>query len=230
MTRDVANEIMLYIETGLTDVELSDKFKQSYEELQRTLSELVDGGILEATPTLPVAPRKRTIKAQNLVADIKSGVSPGELMTMHGLSQNMLRNALKKLIQANKLYASELSNELCGYLRSVPPERMREQARLCLDFELHLSLKGFTESCGTILDISEKGLGVKGYSTRVSDVVSFQISHEDFIEIAPFSFEAECRWTKTEDDPRDSLSGFRITAISDKDAEELRKLIQLLTL
>jgi hypothetical protein len=230
MTRDVADEIKVYIETGLSNVELSDKFKQSYEELHRTLSELVDGGILEPAPALASTPRKRTIKVQSLVADIQAGSSPGELMIMHGLSQNMLRNALKKLIQANKLYASELSNELCGYLRSVPPERMREQARLCLDFELHLSLKGFTESCGTILDISEKGLGVKGYAAKVSDVVWFEISHEDFIEIAPFSFEAECRWTKTEADPRDSLSGFRITDISDKDAEELRKLIQLLTL
>jgi hypothetical protein len=228
--REMADEILKYIQSGMDSDHLSDKFKSSYEELQNVVGELVDAGLLEPVDALSVAPSKRAINAKEIAKDIRSGMARSELITKYQLTPRMLQSALKKLVHAKKLSPSELSGDLSYQYRAESPEKVRGEARFCLDFDLPIFEKGYHEIRGRIVDISERGVGVVGPSARVGEIRHFVVHHEDFFEIEPFSFEAECRWTKGEQDRLESLSGYRIIRISDKDLDELRKLIRLLGL
>lgn len=83
---------------------------------------------------------------------------------------------------------------------------------------------------GLVWDISEKGVQVVGIKARVDQRKTFFIQANDFGSFSPFSFEAECRWVATEAESDRCVCGFEILGISDKDLEELRKVIDLLAL
>ena len=83
---------------------------------------------------------------------------------------------------------------------------------------------------GIVWDISEKGVQVVGIAARVDQRKTFFIQANDFGSFSPFSFEAECRWVATEAENDRAVCGFEILGISDKDMEELRKVIDLLAL
>ena len=83
---------------------------------------------------------------------------------------------------------------------------------------------------GLVWDISEKGVQLSGIEARVNQRKTFFIQANDFGSFSPFSFEAECRWVTTEPESGQCLCGFEILGISDKDMDELRKVIDLLAL
>jgi hypothetical protein len=53
---------------------------------------------------------------------------------------------------------------------------------------------------------------------------------DEFGEFSSFEFEGYCRWGFTDAEDGTSLTGFAISKISEKDMEELRKLVRLVTL
>lgn len=228
--RELADEVVKYIQSGMSDTSLSEKFKLSFEELQQTLATLVDTGVLEPVDSKFFEPPKRRIKARLVVQDIRSGMTRNELLGKYELSPRMLQQTLRKLVDAKWLRPSDLRGDLYYQYCAEVPEHVREQVRFCLDFELEMYEKDRPEIRGRIIDIAEGGVGVIGMPAKVREIRTFVIYHEDFFEIDAFSFEAECRWVKGDRNGPEYVSGHRITAISEKDLEELRKLIHLLTM
>jgi hypothetical protein len=53
---------------------------------------------------------KRTIKAKDIVKDIRSGMTDSQLMNKHGLSSKGLQSIFKKLINANAMKVQEIFN------------------------------------------------------------------------------------------------------------------------
>jgi hypothetical protein len=104
----------------------------------------------------------------------------------------------------------------------------REIPRTSLSYPVPIYEKTDLGVKGTVFDINEKGVGVKGIQSDVGDKKTFVIIAEDHIDIDPLTFEAECRWVRKGEDG-DCESGHRITHIGDKDLTELRKWIRLVS-
>lgn len=82
---------------------------------------------------------------------------------------------------------------------------------------------------GVVTDLSAKGVQVVGISSKEGQRKTFFIQANDFGAGTPFSFEAECRWVTTDPETGRSLAGFEILGISDKDLQQLRMVMNLLT-
>jgi hypothetical protein len=230
MEEKYTHKIVDYLESGRKDDELSDRFGQSYEELQRTVAELMKCGLLPPIPGTSLKAPRQAVNAKQIVDDIRAGTPRQRLMELHSLSPLNLQKTLRKLVQTKRITVEEFSDDLQFYYQAEDPEKVRNDKRLYLDFELPVFKKGVEDFWGVIVDISEGGIGVKGQAPSVSERMSLEIHHEDFFEIEAVAFEAECQWSLEQGDPKESRSGFRIIGISDKDRGELRKLIRLLTL
>ncbi|HMK37074.1 MAG TPA: PilZ domain-containing protein [Desulfomonilaceae bacterium] len=81
---------------------------------------------------------------------------------------------------------------------------------------------------GLIQDISETGVQVSGMKIKPDAKKTFIIQPENFSGIKPFSFDAECRWVRPQTEDQPCMSGFEIIGISEKDKEELKKVLQIL--
>lgn len=84
------------------------------------------------------------------------------------------------------------------------------------------------DKMGLVRNISEKGVGVKGFEVQVDETVEFVIVPTEFIDIDPIVFRANCRWVKQDDDG-EYISGFQITDLSVGGLTELRKLLRFVT-
>jgi hypothetical protein len=82
---------------------------------------------------------------------------------------------------------------------------------------------------GVVQDISEKGIQISGISLNIDQKKTFMVQAENFDNIKPFSFDAECRWFKPEAEDEPCAAGFEIINISDKDQEELQKILETLS-
>jgi len=78
-----------------------------------------------------------------------------------------------------------------------------------------------------VVDVSEKGLRISGIPVTVGSTKEFMVQADEFADVYPFVFEANCQWSTSENDQ--CLSGLRITKISDGGMAELRKLVDMLT-
>ena len=84
------------------------------------------------------------------------------------------------------------------------------------------------DKMGLVRNISEKGVGIKGFEVGVEETVEFVIVPTEFIDIDPIVFRANCRWVKKDDDG-EFISGFQITDLSVGGLTELKKLLRFVT-
>jgi len=182
---------------------------------------------------------KKKIEAREIMRDIRSGMSDGELMNKYLLSPKGLRSAFTKLLRLNLLDGAEFypRMEAIVTLCDQPPslrqdsvivEDERELARMRprLPVPIYGNQPGIR---GEILTISESGVGISGIKSSVGDSRHFVIFPEPFLPIEPITFEAVCLWVKR-DARGEQIAGFEITDISQDGIVELRRLIRLLDL
>jgi hypothetical protein len=225
---DVGKEVLKYIRCGMSDSSIRDKFGPAYAGLQQLFNELADAGFMGSAPQDCPTPGKKRINAKEMTADVLAGATRRELMKKYTLTRTELRKALRKLVGAQSVRVSDLSPDLETLYDSAAHGRARREDRYCIDFELPVWEEQTPDTKGQVLDITERGLGTIGIAASVEQVKTLVVFSEEFLEIDPFSFEATCRWAKTEDGTGHHVSGFAITRIRDHDLQELRKLIELL--
>ena len=83
---------------------------------------------------------------------------------------------------------------------------------------------------GTVKDITEKGLAVRGIEADVGELKTLAILGDDIGIIDPFELMAECRWVGSEGSEGQSVAGFQVIAISDQDLQRLQEFIDFLDL
>lgn len=83
---------------------------------------------------------------------------------------------------------------------------------------------------GRVLDVTELGIRIGGLECVVGRRKTFLIQVEELGSLKPFSFDAECRWVRIDPDTGEYIAGFEITGISPDDLQQLRKIIQSLSL
>jgi PilZ domain len=81
---------------------------------------------------------------------------------------------------------------------------------------------------GLVQDISESGVQISGMDTRIGAKKTFIIQAAESCGIKPFSFDAECKWVRPAEEGEMGIAGFEIISISEKDLEELQKVLQTL--
>lgn len=101
----------------------------------------------------------------------------------------------------------------------------REFDRHGLDFVIPVYDIEYPEVHGRVRNINEKGVGVTGIPVGIHDVKTLVVLGDEFGEVAPFEFEAVCKWVRNDPADGHQYAGFKITHISEHDFQELRKLI-----
>ncbi|MBI5250350.1 MAG: PilZ domain-containing protein [Desulfomonile tiedjei] len=167
----------------------------------------------------------REIKAARIVRDIRSGMTPSQLMSKYRISQQGLHDALTKLVTHKLLQKRELSDKPSLYRDSEVLHQIRRLPRTQVRFPLQVWDFGQPYSNALIRDISEKGLCTVGISSLPDKSLLLQLRSGQFDDWNTFGFQATCRWISTRDE---LLAGFEITMISEEGLGQLRSLIRTL--
>ena len=170
-------------------------------------------------------PTKHKIKAGDAVRDIRSGMSDSQLMDKYGLSAKGLRRSFDMLIEGNAITLDDLYAPSPPVHDTVFVETIRELPRHYLAIAVDIYEVKRPEIKDILSNVTEKGLGIIGMSAGIGEIKTLVIPAGDFIESDPILLEAQCRWAEEEKDTGEWLAGFKITRISDKSLDDLRRLI-----
>jgi hypothetical protein len=175
-----------------------------------------------------VVKAKIQIRASEVVADLRNGLTNSELMKKYHLSERQLHSLFAKL-RAARLFTGPDFEKRIFRLEDTQMVHVRKSGRFHPIMGLPVySLDDLTTQY-TVRDISEKGFHIIGMSTKLGERKSFVVQGEDLADVLPFTFEAECRWVKADSNKNEFNAGFEIVNISNSDLSELRKLVEQAT-
>lgn len=168
----------------------------------------------------------RKIKANRLIADIRSRVSDFELMEKYDLSLVLLQRVMEKLLHRGVLRPEELVER--GAYFDDPRNRVqtRGEPRQYLRVPLLVEEVGDSSASGIIIDLSEKGFRTRGLEISAFEKRLFCIRSGEETLLTTVQAEAVCRWTGVElSEAKLCEAGFEIVEISDKDLRVVRQMM-----
>ena len=179
-------------------------------------------------------PPKKKLKVKDLLYDIRRGTDDPLLMVKYGLSSKGLQSVFQKLVAGNFIGTHELENrsEYVEDTAEIDIQNQREGLRYFPALPVPVTVYDCANSVqeGTIVDITENGIGVRGVEAHISEIRTFEIQVGDLSEFEPFEFRAQCRWVKRDSFAGGVLAGFEIVDISREGMCELRDLIERFSL
>ena len=174
---------------------------------------------------------KRKIKAKDISNDIRSGMSDSQLMDKYGLSSKGLQSVFKKLVDAKVIGTQQVfGRSTCLGDDTADVINIRFASRDCVDVPLPICDAADPKNMGTIVDVTEQGLGVRGMETKTGETKTLVFFSDRLFPVGPFSIEAQCRWVKNGTRDGQIESGFEITKISEAGSQQLKKIIQWVAL
>lgn len=173
--------------------------------------------------------QKRTIRASDVVQDVREGMTDAQMTAKYQITPEKLKEILDKLIAAG-LLASPGTEERKHETPTVQDPQDRRRSPRC-HMVVPLPVYDLDDLLveGYVREITEDGLQASGLDVKPGDKRSLLIRPDEFADIYPFLVDAECRWTG-EDEQEGFIAGFSITNITEESKEELRKLLQSVTL
>ncbi len=224
-TRKVSSkEVLQDIRSGMDETAIRQKYNLSPKGLKDLYEKLVQAGFLGDD----LKPTPRKVNISDILRDISAGVSKSDLMAKYNLSEQMVREVSKKLLDVRgKRSAKDGPNTVIEEPGSFLTTD--EFVRHHVDFELPAYEASRPEILGVVRDVSEEGVGIAGIEAKAGDIKTMVILGDEFGEFSTFEFEGYCRWAFAEEDSGTCVTGFGITKISDKDLKELRRLVRLIT-
>ena len=174
-------------------------------------------------------PGKRTIKASEIVRDLRSGMSDHEIMEKYRLSIRGLESIFRKLEAARAVKRSDLYGRLPAFEDTVNLATMRKLPRHFLTLALRIYEASNPANQGELLDLTVKGVGVRGLDVQAGKTTNLVIVSGGFVDLRDISLEAVCRWSRKDKDGC-WAAGFEITSIAEPDLKNLQKLIRGLSL
>jgi hypothetical protein len=171
----------------------------------------------------------RKIVAAQLVEDIRSGMTPSELMTKYQINQEGLHKALTQLVTHSLLKKSELKDRPSLYRDSEILDKIRRLPRIQVRFPLQVWDHRQAYSSALIKDITEKGVCTAGIDVRQGETLWLQLRSGEFDDWSTFEFQAVCKWVSMPESAEEQcVAGFEITSISEECLGQLRELIKTL--
>ncbi|MBI5568439.1 MAG: PilZ domain-containing protein [Desulfomonile tiedjei] len=176
-------------------------------------------------------PRKRQIKAKEVVHDVRNGMSGSQLMAKYGLTRQGLQEIAQRLVDNGLLRPSELpswapiSGSRYDEVELIRTRRFPRYGLATVDLFVWDAENPSVR--GRVIDISEEGIAVQGIEAQVEETKNFlMIGHQKYLA-APISFDAECRWVYWDQASGMCTSGYEIVMIAEDDVERLRSVIDL---
>ncbi len=210
--RDIVEDICL----GKSRWELMEKYELSHAELRQAISIIL---------------RERERIARRLAEDVKAGMEESELLEKYQMSRPGLEAALNQLLKEGSLVAAEIGDRVSLSERAWNSDsERREGTRRSPGLKVSVQDGKKPDSKGTVRDISEKGLAVRGITANVGEIKRLAILGDDSGYIDPFELEVQCRWVGKDGADENPVAGFRITAMSAEDLESLKMFIHLIDL
>ncbi len=204
-------EIVKDLARGKTDLELTYKYNLAKDQLRSIFRQLAE---------------LRERRIQMLAGDLRSGVTSLEIMRKYHLSAEGFASALKLLLEASAITWTEFK-----IFKSAGDDTMswRNSRRTARNHPIPVVTVYEDGKPGTrflIRDISEEGVGVIGLGAQIDEIKSLAVVGDELGQIAPFEFEARCRWAKQLEPDGEICSGFSFTSISEQDLYRLREFIR----
>jgi Mor family transcriptional regulator len=207
----IDKEIVKDIARGMSDSELTQKYNLSGEQLRSIIKQLAN---------------VRAKRIQTLASDLRSGMARSELMTKYQLSSEALANSLKRLLKANAITSAEFETfSSCHGEHSIGVSSRGAERNHPIPV-VTICEVGKPGTRYLVRDISENGIGITGITAQVDEMKSLAVVGDEFGEIAPFEFEAQCRWARQLEPDGAICAGFCITRISEQDVFRLREFVQ----
>jgi len=224
VTKVPRKEVLRDIRSGMDEAAIRKKYGLSAKGLRSLYEKLMETKLLEHD----LSPVPRRVNMAEILADIRAGMSGSDLMKKHKLSQDMLRQVSKRILDARGKRSADDGPET---LIEERPEFLatREFVRHEVDFQLPLYDTSRPEIHGTVRDISEEGISVAGIEAEVGDVETLVILGDEFGQFSSFEFEGYCRWRLGDKAEGTCLAGFAIIRISENDYQQLQKLVHIVT-
>jgi len=224
VTKVPLRKVLQDIRSGMDEAAIRKKYGLSAKGLRRLYEKLIEGNLLEHN----LSPVPRRLNMAEILADIRAGMSKADLMKKHKLSQDMLRQVSKKILDAKGKRSAIDGPET---LIEERPEFLatREFVRHEVDFQLPVYDTSRPEIHGTVRDIAEEGISVAGIEAQVGDVKTLVILGDEFGQFTSFEFEGYCRWRIADVAEGTYLAGFAIIKISENDYQQLQKLVHIVT-
>ena len=171
--------------------------------------------------------QERDRRALQIINDFKSGMEIQDIAAKNGFPAGrfieILRTALSLEFERTSAMAEE--SELSAF-QDPDRGRRRHPRILCPVLTRHIRDASSPESRGTILDMSEKGLSVRGINSEVDEAKIFLIGEGGSDLLETIVITCTCRWKNEADHPAERrTAGFEIRAISDADERYWRSLI-----
>ncbi len=89
-------EVLHDIRSGMDETAIRQKYNLSFKGLQRLYQKLIEARLLKQDQT----PVRRKLNIGEVLADIRKGMNDSDLMRKYELSEDMLRQLSKKLLDA----------------------------------------------------------------------------------------------------------------------------------
>ena len=175
---------------------------------------------------------KRVINTKSVVGDIRSGLSDADLMEKYGLTSKNLKIVIDKLVQMQLISFDDLQEREAEFEEEfyAPPSEFRAWERDEVDFPLRIYEQSDSYARGSVLNISERGIGVKGIRATVSGVKTLLIRADEVFKVEPIVCEAVCRWIKPAREDRDCVGGYEVVKFVTGDLKTIQDLMKGLTL
>lgn len=169
------------------------------------------------------------IKVNQLVNDIRAGMSDIDLMGRYGLSAKGLQSTFKKLVEGKFISQGELNQRSMPYWDTADLQNLRRWERSYPALTVTVQDLKNPGAKGLLQDVSERGIGVRGIVAKPNDTRILVLNPTELEEMLPFMFEVLCRWGKLDADKKTYSAGFEISRISDQSLEQLKTLIRDVT-
>lgn len=127
---------------------------------------------------------------------------------------------------------SELENLRPGPESNLTSDETFKEVRVLdrkpLFIEVPIVVVGDPHNLGTVLNMTVKGLGVRGIRCTAQETLKLEVCPPEDLSLQSFSFVAVCRWTHEEQSDGMLYSGFEIIDISSQEMSHLRGLLMAL--
>ncbi|MGO9121903.1 MAG: hypothetical protein ACLQPD_30360 [Desulfomonilaceae bacterium] len=217
-------DIIQDMRSGMDEAAIRKKYNLSLKGLQTLYDRLIEAGLLGQD----LKTRPRTLNLVAILADIRSGMSRSDLLKKYTLTEEMLRQVVQKLLAAEGKRSAFDGPET---VIDEPAEFLatRELVRHEVDFDLPVYEAQRPDIVGTVRDVSEEGISVKGIEASRGNIKTLVVLADQLGQFSSFEFKGYCRWAFTDSVDGSCVAGFAIEKISRSDAQELKKLVHLIT-
>lgn len=209
----LASSVIQSVHEGLNREQLMEKHGLSAEGLKAVLKHIR---------------AERDRRACQIIQDFQSGMDVKDIAARNGFPAERFLEILRKVVSLQFQQPTERTEEAgSAAFEELNSERRRFPRIRCPVLTAPLREASSRESVGTILDLSENGVAVRGIVARIDDEKTFLISESDYDLPDPIVITCKCRWSEmVEASAFRQSAGFEITGISEQDERHLRALIQ----